>query len=73
MQGTALALIGNFRDLYFAMTAEDKFISQLAAGNKAQFSFNPKELQKVYGSEYSPATQDTPKFSVANLLFRVNV
>lgn len=51
-QGTSLALIGNFHDLYFEITAEDKLIRQLNTGQKFNISFLPRELQKVYGTEY---------------------
>jgi len=51
-QGTALALIGNFHDLYFELTAEDKLVRQLAADKRAYLSFLPRELQKIYGTEY---------------------
>ena len=53
-QGTALALIGDFSDLFFEMTGEDKLIRQLSTGQKVQFFFRPKSLQKVYGTEYRP-------------------
>lgn len=51
-QGTALALIGNFHDLYFELTAEDKLVRQLAVDKRAHLSFLPRELQKIYGTEY---------------------
>ena len=56
-QGTSLALIGNFDDLFFEMTAEDKIVRQLVSGKKATLSFLQKELQKIYGTEYKPGNE----------------
>ena len=50
--GTSLALIGNFRDLYFEMTANDKVVRQLVEGKKAKLHFPEKELTKIYNTEY---------------------
>ena len=50
--GTALALIGNFNNLYISTPMEDKEIRRFSVGQEAVLSFNQKEFQKVYDIEY---------------------
>ncbi|MBR1859885.1 MAG: efflux RND transporter periplasmic adaptor subunit [Selenomonadaceae bacterium] len=50
--GTALALIGNFNNLYISTPMEDKEIRKFSVGQEAVLSFNQKEFQKVYDIEY---------------------
>lgn len=50
--GTPLALIGNFRNLYFSMPVDDTLAKRLAAANTVSLNFNSAEITKVYDTEY---------------------
>mgnify|MGYP002868978984 CR=1 FL=1 len=50
--GTALALVGDFSELFFTMSAEDKDARHFESGQEAQVVFRSKDFQKVYGTEY---------------------
>lgn len=50
--GTSLALIGDFRRLYFSLPAEDVLARKLSVGQEAVLEFGRREFQKVYDTEY---------------------
>lgn len=66
--GTALALIGNFDNLYISMPMEDKKIRRLAVGQEAVLSFNHKALQKVYDLEYEAGNKGSLQTFNAKIL-----
>lgn len=51
--GTAIALVGDFRRLYFTQTMNDSDINSLFFGNKLQLVFQGSNLQKVYDTDYA--------------------
>ncbi|MBR1860060.1 MAG: efflux RND transporter periplasmic adaptor subunit [Selenomonadaceae bacterium] len=55
--GTSLALIGNFHNLYFEMSAEDKLVRMLSSSKEVNLNFKQRELQKIYGTEYEPGNK----------------
>lgn len=67
-QGTSLALIGNFRDLFFEMTAEDKIVRQLANSKKVQLTFLPRELHKIYGTSYESGNKGNEQIFDASIV-----
>ena len=50
--GTALALVGDFHELFFTMPVEDKDAHHFMNGQEAEIVFRSKDFQKVYGTEY---------------------
>lgn len=66
--GTSLALIGDFRNLYFEMSAEDKLVRQLANDKNAKLSFSPKEMEKIYGIDYEPGNEGHEQIFNANIV-----
>ncbi len=52
-EGTPLALIGNFGQLYFYTSANETESGYLALGKEAVVSFNHEDFEKVYGTEYN--------------------
>lgn len=52
--GTAMALIGDFKNLYFSMTVEDTATKNLKVGGMAELSFHHADLSKIYDTEYEP-------------------
>lgn len=55
--GTALALIGDFRNLYTSFPMDDKEIRRFSIGQEAVLSFSQSEFQKVYDIEYGANNQ----------------
>lgn len=50
--GTPLALVGNFRNLYFSMPVEDTLAKRLNKSKNVSLNFNRSGLAKVYDTEY---------------------
>lgn len=50
--GTPLALIGNFRTLYFSIPVEDEWAKRLNVGKNVSMNFNRSGFSKVYDTEY---------------------
>lgn len=66
--GTSLALIGDFRNLYFEMTANDKVVRQLVEGKKAKLNFPEKELTKIYNTEYKHGNEGVQQTFEASIV-----
>ncbi len=66
--GTSLALIGDFRNLYFEMTADDKVVRQLVEGKKAKLNFSEKELTKIYNTEYKNGNEGSQQIFDATIV-----
>lgn len=50
--GTPLALVGNFRTLYFSIPVEDELARKLNTGKNVSLDFNRAGFTKVYDTEY---------------------
>ena len=50
--GTSLALVGDFRILYFATPVDDKMTGNVAQGMDAELIFSNRDFQKAYGTNY---------------------
>ena len=50
--GTALALVGNFRYLYFSTPVEDQTVTRMNINQKAELIFDDKDFQKVFNTNY---------------------
>ncbi|MBR1552455.1 MAG: efflux RND transporter periplasmic adaptor subunit [Schwartzia sp.] len=51
--GTSLALVGDFRYLYFTAPVEDEDARYLTVGQEAELVFQSKDFKKVYGTDYA--------------------
>ena len=51
--GTSLALVGDFRSLYFTAPVEDGDARYLAVGQEAELVFQSKDFKKIYGTDYA--------------------
>ena len=51
--GTSLALVGDFRSLYFTAPVEDEDARYLTVGQEAELVFQSKDFKKVYGTDYA--------------------
>ena len=65
--GTPLALIGNFRTLYFSMPVDDELSKRLAAANTVSLNFNNAEITKVYDTEYEAGNAGTAQKFTAQI------
>ena len=51
--GTSLALVGDFRFLYFTAPVADENARRLNVGLEAEMIFQSKDFKKVYGTDYA--------------------
>ena len=51
--GTALALVGDFRTLYFSTPVDDKLARHLIPGLEVELVFSNKDFKKVYDTNYA--------------------
>ncbi len=51
--GTSLALVGDFRFLYFTSPLEDEDARHLTVGQEAELVFQSGDFKKVYGTDYA--------------------
>lgn len=51
--GTPLALVGDFRTLYFSTPVDDKLASHLTLGLEVDLIFRSKDFKKVYDANYA--------------------
>ncbi len=51
--GSSLALVGDFRFLYFTSPVEDEAARHLLIGQEAELIFQSKDFKKVYGTDYA--------------------
>ena len=51
--GTPLALVGDFRTLYFSTPVDDKLASHLTVGLDVDLVFRSKDFKKVYDANYA--------------------
>ena len=52
-EGTSLALVGDFRFLYFTAPVADEDARYLTIGQEAELVFQSKDFKKVYGTDYA--------------------
>jgi len=57
--GTSLALVGDFRQLYFTMSTSDDAAEFFQVGQNAELVFQGKELRKVFASEMHVGAMDS--------------
>ena len=55
--GTPIALIGNFRVLYFTISLEDFIAKRLFVGQEMSLDFKHQDLQKIYNTEYEAGNE----------------
>lgn len=65
--GTPLALIGNFRTLYFSMSVDDGLAKRLSNANTVSLNFNNAEITKVYDTEYEAGNAGTAQKFTAQI------
>ena len=51
--GASLALVGDFRFLYFTSPVGDEDVRHLTVGQEAELVFQSKDFKKVYGTDYA--------------------
>ena len=51
--GASLALVGDFRFLYFSSPVEDEAARHLLIGQEAELVFQQSDFKKVYGTDYA--------------------
>ena len=66
--GTPLALIGNFEQLHFYTSVDEKEASYLAFGQEAVVSFSYEDFEKVYGTEYSADNRGREENIIARVI-----
>ena len=66
--GTAMALIGNFRTLYFSMAIENETARLLTVGEKSTLFFNRSDFSKIYDTEYESGNAGTAQQFTANII-----
>ena len=66
--GTAMALIGNFRTLYFSMAVENETAQRLTVGEKSTLFFNRADFSKIYDTEYESGNAGTAQQFTANII-----
>ncbi len=65
--GVSLALVGDFRYLYFTAPVEDEAARHLLIGQEAEMVFHNKEFEKVYGTEYSAGNMGSQQTFIATI------
>ena len=65
--GTPLALIGNFKQLYFSLPVDDELAKRLAAGRNVSLNFNRAEFSKIYDTEYESGNAGTAQQFTAQI------
>ena len=65
--GTSLALVGDFRILYFATPVDDKMAGHLVKGMEAELIFSNRDFRKAYGTNYEKGNQGNDQRFLASI------
>ena len=65
--GTSLALVGDFRTLYFATPVDDKIAGHLVQGLEAELVFSNRDFQKAYGTNYEKGNMGSEQRFLASV------
>ena len=65
--GTSLALVGDFRTLYFATPVDDKIARHLEPGLEAELVFSNRDFQKAYGTNYEKGNMGSEQRFLASV------
>ena len=65
--GTSLALVGDFRILYFATPVDDKMTGNVAQGMDAELIFSNRDFQKAYGTNYEIGNRGSDQRFLASI------
>ena len=65
--GTSLALVGDFRTLYFATPVDDKIAGHLVQGLEAELIFSNRDFQKAYGTNYEKGNMGSEQRFLASV------
>lgn len=66
--GTALALVGNFRYLYFSTPVEDKTVARMNINQKAELIFDDSDFQKVFNTNYEAGNLGSAQTFTAQIM-----
>lgn len=67
--GTAVALVGNFKNLRFAIPMDNKYASRINLGQEIEMTFSGNEaLKKSYGAEYQRGNLGGDQVFVARVI-----
>ena len=66
--GTALALVGNFRNLYFSTTVEDQTVARMNINQQAVLTFEDSEFQKVFNTNYEAGNLGSAQTFTAQIM-----
>lgn len=65
--GTSLALVGDFRFLYFTAPVADEDARYLTIGQEAELVFQSKDFKKVYGTDYAAGNLGSQQTFIATI------
>ena len=65
--GSSLALVGDFRFLYFTSPVEDEDARHLLIGQEAELVFQSKDFKKVYGTDYAAGNLGSRQTFIATI------
>ena len=65
--GTSLALVGDFRFLYFSAPVADEDARYLTIGQEAELVFQSKDFKKVYGTDYAAGNLGSQQTFIATI------
>lgn len=66
--GTALALVGNFRYLYFSTPVEDQTVARMNINQKAVLTFDDSHFQKVFNTNYEAGNLGSAQTFTAQIM-----
>ena len=66
--GTALALVGNFRYLYFSTPVEDQTVARMNINQKAELIFDDRDFQKVFNTNYEAGNLGSAQTFTAQIM-----
>ncbi len=66
--GTALALVGNFRYLYFSTPVEDETVTRLNINQQAELTFEDSDFQKVFNTNYEAGNLGSEQTFTAQII-----
>ncbi|MBQ7476083.1 MAG: efflux RND transporter periplasmic adaptor subunit [Selenomonadaceae bacterium] len=66
--GTALALVGNFRYLYFSTPVEDQTVTRMNINQQAELIFDDSDFQKVFNTNYEAGNLGSAQTFTARIM-----
>lgn len=66
--GTPMALVGDFRELYFDMPVEGAAADRMGIGQTADIIFSDKDFQKVYNTSFESGNQGREQKFIATVV-----